>query len=296
MKKDFFSENGKIAGLSKRIRAVFDDWNYEEIFLPFMEEYTDSLRGGLKHTDGKRFYLIKPDVTSQIIDRMKQRKTYRYFYFSDYFLGDGSCSIQFGAEFVGANPLQEKVEILQVVASILRAVDVSDFYVDVGSLKHLNEILAKIPERRREAMEALKSRNFTVIEDMNIDEEFKEALWKIFSFRGRKSGIPQLDGIVDHLPEEHFFIDTGTVRYLDYYEDIVFEVYTPSSGKALGGGGDYAVKEMAGFGFSMDLRGLAEIAPFNSTMIREQSGKKRRTKYAEVKNPILNEKTVEVTV
>ncbi len=296
MKKDIFSENKKIAGLSKRIRETFDGWSYEEFFLPFIEEYADSFRGGLKYSDGKRFYLIKPDATSQIIERVKHPREYRYFYFTDYFLNDGSCSVQFGAEFIGENPLQQKIEILHVVASVLGSAEVKQFCVDIGSLTYLNGILSKIPEYRHEAMKAIEKRDFSPVEKMKIDEGVKEALWHVFCFRGKTSGIPQLDEILESLPEENFFVDTGTVRYLDYYEDIVFEIYTPSSGKALGGGGDYAVKGMTGFGFSMDLRSLAEVAGFQPVNDRERKDGEIKMIYAEAKNRVANGKKVEVVV
>jgi len=296
VKKDIFSESKKLYRLAKIIRNNFESWNYEEIFMPFMEEYTNSFRGGLKYTDSNNFFLIKPDATSQIISRIKKADEYRCFYFNEYFPIQGECSLQFGAEFIGKNPLQQKLEILSVVFTILKSVGIEDFYIDIGSLENLNGILKEVPEFKTKILKALEKRNFSIVEDMNIDKEIKKRLWEIFSFRGKKSGIKQLDQIVEKLPEENIFIDTGTIRYLEYYEDIVFEIYSPLTGKPLGGGGDYKVGGMTGFGFFMDLKDLSKICDICVQEFRELVTGDIKETYERSRELTMNGKKVEVVL
>ncbi len=296
MKKDIFNESTKLSKLSKMVRKQFECWNYEEIFLPFMEEYCSTFRGGLKYSDGKEFYLIKPDATSQIINRLKLKGEYRYFYFNEYFSFKNNCSIQFGAEFIGANSLQQKIEILSVVISILKSTGVKDFYIDIGSLKYLNDILSKIPGLEKKILEAIEKRNFSLVEELNLEKALEDELRRVFNFRGKKSGVPQLDEITENLSENNIYIDTGTIRYLDYYENIVFEIYSPSSGRTLGGGGDYRVNGMTGFGFSIDLKSLSEIVDFQMNFERKPVEGGIKESYVKASEMVINGEKVEVVL
>ncbi len=115
---------------------------------------------------------------------------------------------------------------------------------------------------REEVRRALLTRNFGIIESLPISAGRKRALWRLFNFRGKRSGVEKLDAIAELLGDERVFLDFGTVRPLPpYYTDVIFEVYSPRLGKPLGGGGgEYLVGgNKKAIGFALDLGALLKL-------------------------------------
>lgn len=304
MEKDFFSESIKISKALLEVRKIFDRWGYSEIFLPFMEEFCSPLRGGMKFSDGKSFYLVKPDVTSQILKNLKAQGEYRFFYLNEVFAEEKPFSggfaekigLQAGAEFIGLYSLQQKIEIISIILTVFSALSFSDFYIDFGSLKTLRKIIKSNPDKEKRILQAFSKRDFTSIEKMSLSMEEKENLFQLFNFRGKNCNIPQLDEILNSFNDERLFIDTGTVRYQEYYEDIVFEIYSPLYGKPVGGGGDYKIKGMSGFGFGLDIKKIISLSNFDFKEERMQLADSLETSYEKAREEVLKGNKVEVKV
>ncbi|RLF76483.1 class-II aminoacyl-tRNA synthetase family protein [Palaeococcus sp. (in: euryarchaeotes)] len=259
MKKDLFSESERLADITKYLRRTFELWGYREVFLPSIEEFNEDLRKGTKFAYNNEFYIIKPDLTSQILTNLKVPRKLKLYYISEVLNGGVKGEWQAGLEFIGGKDTKMQVEVLLAVISSLEALGIEEFYIDVGSLKVWENVLKDIEEFKESVFNALTKRNFEIIERLPINEEKKEELWKLFNFRGRKCTYEKLNRIVEMVDDKRIFIDFGTIRPLPYYSDIIFEVYSPKIGKPLGGGGEYIFKGVSAFGFAFDLNALSKL-------------------------------------
>ncbi|MFW6196604.1 MAG: ATP phosphoribosyltransferase regulatory subunit [Thermoplasmatota archaeon] len=267
MKKDVFSESKKLADITKKIRDVLELWNYSELFLPNTVEYDESLRKGIKLTYNNDFYLTNPDVTSQIVQSYSKENDLKCFYISD--IQEGlEREIQLGVEYIGSDSLKPKVEILNVLITILEKLDIDDFYIDISSLKVWKEVISGVERYKDEIFKALKRRNLSVIDDLDIKEERKQDLWELLNLRGEKSGFKKIDELLNIIDDERLFADLGTVRPLSYYYDIIFEVYSPNLGYPIGAGGEYFVNEKPSCGFALNLDNISKIYE-----LKEEDGK-----------------------
>ncbi len=258
MKKDIFSESKKLADITKKIRDVLELWDYSELFLPNTVEYDGSLRKGIKLTYDNEFYLTNPDVTSQIVKEYKKDSDLKGFYISD--IQNGlNRDIQAGVEYIGSDALITKVEILNVLISILEKLNLDDFYIDISSLKVWRELISGFERYEEDIFEALKRRNLSVIDNLDIEEEKKQDLWELLNLRGKRSGFKKIDELIETVNDERLFADLGTVRPLPYYDDIIFEVYSPDMGYPIGAGGEYFVNDKPSCGFALNLDNISEI-------------------------------------
>lgn len=259
MKKDLLSESERLAYVTKYLRRTFELWGYREILLPAIEEFSEQLRKGTKFAYNNGFYIIKPDLTSQILANLKEPRKLKLYYISEVLNGGIKGKWQAGVEFIGGEDIKMQVEVLLAVITSLEALGIEDFYIDVGSLKVWERAIEGIGEFRAEIFRALTRRNFEIIERLPISGEKKEELWQLFNFRGKSCKYKKLNKIIEAVDDERVFIDFGTIRPLPYYSDIIFEVYSPKIGKPLGGGGEYTFKGVSAFGFAFDLDALSKL-------------------------------------
>ncbi|ANF23548.1 ATP phosphoribosyltransferase regulatory subunit [Thermococcus piezophilus] len=259
MKKDLLSESERLAYVTKYLRRTFELWGYREILLPAIEEFSEQLRKGTKFAYNNGFYIIKPDLTSQILANLKEPRKLKLYYISEVLNGGIKGKWQAGVEFIGGKDIKMQVEVLLAVITSLEALGIEDFYIDVGSLKVWEGAIEGIEEFRAEIFRALTRRNFEIIERLPISGEKKEELWQLFNFRGKSCKYKKLNKIIEAVDDERVFIDFGTIRPLPYYSDIIFEVYSPKIGKPLGGGGEYTFKGVSAFGFAFDLDALSKL-------------------------------------
>lgn len=262
MKKDVFSESKKLADITKKIRDVLELWNYSELFLPNTVEYDESLRKGIKLTYDNEFYLTNLDVTSQIVKEYKKDSVLKGFYISEVQNGL-KRDIQAGVEYIGSDALITKVEILNVLISILEKLNLDDFFIDINSLKVWRELISSFERYEEDIFEALKRRNLSVIDNLDIEEEKKQDLWELLNLRGKRSGFKKIDELIEIVDDERFFADLGTVRPLPYYDDIIFEVYSPDIGYPIGAGGEYFVNDKPSCGFALNLDNISDIYEIN---------------------------------
>jgi len=260
VRKGLLAESEKLSEIGRYLRRTFELWGYHEVFLPAIEEYSDNLRNGTKFAYNNEFYIIKPDITSQILENIKEPpERLKLYYISEVLDGGVKGQWQAGVEYIGGDITKIATEVLLTVITSLEAVGIEEFYIDIGSLKVWEEATKEIEEFRGEVYRALVRRNFEIIERLPISEGKKEVLWRLFNFWGKESGYEKLDRIVKIVDDERLFIDFGTVRPLPYYRDILFEVYSPKLGKPLGGGGEYIFKGKPAFGFAFDMGALSRL-------------------------------------
>ncbi|WP_088862552.1 ATP phosphoribosyltransferase regulatory subunit [Thermococcus celer] len=271
MRKGLLAESGRLSGIGMYLRRTFELWGYREVFLPTIEEYREGLRKGTRFAYNNGFYVIKPDVTSQILGSIRELDgRLKLYYIGEVLDGGTRGRWQAGVEYIGGEPTKMAVEVILTAITGLEALGIEEFYVDVGSLKVWEEATEGISEFRGEVHRALVRRNFEMVEHLPIAREKKEELWKLFNFRGKRSGREKLDRIADAVDDERVFIDFGTVRPLPYYSDVLFEVYSPELGKPIGGGGEYTFRGKPAFGFAFDMGALSRLSR------KERGGNRKR--------------------
>lgn len=248
----------RLAEIGNRLRGTFELWNYREIVFPAIEEYSESIRKGTKFAHNNEFYVICPDATSRIIKDFNNGEA-RLYYISEVLDGEIRGVWEAGVELIGGREPDMYIEVLSVLITALESLGIDDFYIDVGSVKVWEEATRGIEPFGEEVRRALLTRNFGIIESLPISAGRKRALWELFNFRGKRSGVEKIDAIAELLGDERVFLDFGTVRPLPYYTDVIFEVYSPRLGKPLGGGGEYMVGDKKAIGFALDLGALLKL-------------------------------------
>ncbi len=294
MRKDLFSESRRLARVAKRLRRNLDLWGYEEVFLPAIEEYHEELDKGTKFAYNDEFYLIKPDLTSQLLLHLNGATDLRLFYLSEVLDGDIRGEWQCGVERIGGKDLYMQVEVLMIALTTLHALEIDDFYLDVGSLAVWDKVTAEVSEHRDDIFRGLYNRNFDIIEELPLPAEKKNEIWDLFNSRGSEVDYPKLTRVVEALESDRVFVDLGTVRPLPYYDDLVFEIYTPNCSRPIGAGGEYSYQGHQAFGFAFDLDALIEVCHADLGMERTEVMGDLRETYQEARDLVSKGKPVEV--
>lgn len=294
MKGDLFSLSSSMSEIAKCLRKNFYLWGYEEIFLPTIERYDEELDKGLKFSYNDKFHLIEPDPTSQILKYLDDEESLRLFYISEVLDGSVEGNWQSGLELIGGRDLWMQVEILNVVISSLDKLGIEEFYVDIGSLRVWEDAIQDIREYRDEVYTALEKRNFEMIEYLPLEEGKKERLWELFNFRGISCDYEKLNTIAQTLDDDRVSIDFGTVRPLPYYEDLIFEVYSPELGYPIGAGGEYRSDGKRACGFAFDLGAILELYDGEVGDYRESIDKDLEESYRLAKKKIEEDRPIEV--
>lgn len=249
-----------MAGLSSRIRNIFNLWGYTELLLPAVEPYHQDLRDGAKYADGKDYYLIKPDITCQIAVNLKGTpEIRRVSYVSEVIKKGTTGTWQAGVELIGEDKVKGSVEVLSVAISVIESIGIKDFNIDIGSTDPWMTETSDISSHRETIFNALSRRNFSMIDDLDITSEKRRKLKEMMDFRGKTSGFSKLDQVVSDLSDNRVTIDLGTVKLRSYYDGPVFEMYSPHFERLLGSGGSYSIGDIDAVGFAFDLDALASL-------------------------------------
>ncbi len=152
MRKGLLAESGRLSGIGMYLRRTFELWGYREVFLPTIEEYREGLRKGTRFAYNNGFYVIKPDVTSQILGSIRELDgRLKLYYIGEVLDGGGTRGgrWQAGVEYIGGGePTKMAVEVILTAITGLEALGIEEFYVDVGSLKVWEEATEGISEFR----------------------------------------------------------------------------------------------------------------------------------------------------
>ncbi len=282
MNGNWVNRSEKLSDLGRVLRRNFELWNYREVLLPSIEGYDEALDKGTKFTDGEDFYLVKPDITSQILTKLNPGKSYKLFYISEVLDGKTDGNWQFGAEYIGGDERWMIIEIITAVITGLESLGIRDFFIDIGSRAVWESVTSDLSVEE-DVFNALYHRSFDMIDDLPIDDEKKNEIWELFNYRDKTCEYERLNGILEILDDDRLYADFGTVRGMSYYEDLTFEIYAPEVGSPLGGGGEYSFHDEGACGFAFNLDNLAENFPGPEERPREEislksSGKLKRAK------------------
>lgn len=185
--------------------------------------------------------------------------------------------LQIGMELLGLQAPDGDAEAIELLCKVLESAGLKDFSIAVGDVGFFREKLAAagIDEAgQASVLNELQTRDLVGLRRELADaanESASTALAEIAGARGgrellEREGADRLLALDDQLVAkgvgDRVIYDLGLVRSLSYYTGTVLEVYAPSSGFALGGGGRYDDlvgrfgRELAAFGFALNMERL----------------------------------------
>ena len=274
--QDWYGEDmHRRAVVEKIARDLARTYNITEIITPVFEHTVLFQRGVGETTDvvqkemytfedkGGRSITLKPEGTAGVMRAYLEHNLYanpqpvKFYYVTPAFRYEKPQSgrlrqhHQFGVEFVGAKSPLAEVEVISLVAALIKKLGLKDAKLHINSigckdcrktyndalLKYLSEHESELCETCRERM---KTNPLRVI-DCKVDsckKIVKDAPRTIdYLDEECRNHFEELQALLTELniPYE---IDTGIVRGLDYYTKTVFE-FVNSEGFTLCGGGRY---------------------------------------------------------
>ena len=201
-------------------------------------------------------------------------------------------SFQIGAELLGGEGRGADVEMLSLLLAALDASGLEKTVLVLGDAAMLSRALLPLESVTAGKIAASLSRGclpeyFNLLEEENIPGYYRNILLHIPDLRGgpevldeaeilwgADSPLFDLRIIVASLTDLGYggriIIDLSLARELAYYSGPIFDIYSPDSGRTLGGGGRYdRLLSSCGLngqamGFALDLEGVASLSRFRN--------------------------------
>ncbi len=225
-----------------------------------------------------RIMLLRPDVTAQIARTVAMgmvgahlplRLSYRatVFRYEPEHVGRDREIFQVGAELIGADDPSADYEIVMLMIECLRQVGLHSFKISLGHVGFFKGLLVRAglsPEGQKRAEQAAARKDLPRLAEILSDERVaKNAARAILETpelcgqaevlskgrmlaRGEKplvQALERLENVYQLLCSTGFrdvvLLDLGEFRGFDYYDGVIFDVFTPGIGVELGGGGRY---------------------------------------------------------
>lgn len=288
-------EMAELREISARALDEFTSSGYGEVATPALE-YEQTLRIGAPEHSGKVYRV--PDTDGQVltlrydstipIARLAATRYFdadpplRFCYMQHVYRpvepkqAQSREFLQVGMELMGRSAPGGDAEAIDLLVRVLRAAGLNDFTIavgDVGFFRERLEAAGVTGELRSKILEELQARDLVGMRrELGVAEiADAEKLFEIATARGGRNlleaeGAERLLALDALLAEagvtENVIYDLGLVRSLSYYTGTVIEVYAPSSGFALGGGGRYDDlvgrfgRQLEAFGFALNMERL----------------------------------------
>ena len=242
-----------------------------------------------------RILVLRPDVTAQIARivamdmggmELPLRLSYRttVFRYEPEHAGREREVFQVGVELIGADDPHIDAEIITLLIESLKNIGLPDFKLSLGHVGFYNGLLERSgmsEPARKEAELAAAHKDLPRLEQVMSREGVpRKKAHVILEAAGRygqdevlqwgrkaagrdsalKKPLERLAKVYELLEltgvKEHILIDLGEFRGFDYYDGVVFDVFTTTLGRELGGGGRY--NHLLGkFGRSLPSTGFA---------------------------------------
>ena len=172
--------------------------------------------------------------------------------------------LQSGAEIIGSARPEADAEVIALSYEIMRELGLSDYELHIGHTRLLREVLAHTGMKgdvQDPIMRAIDSREETrlraELDRAHLKAGDEKVLRSLITLRGGMKVLKQAEKLVADLPKaktalknlheilehtrsfgvEKFTVDLGIARGLEYYTDLVFELYV--DGVQVAGGGRY---------------------------------------------------------
>ncbi len=288
--------------LAERVLAELDLFGYGQVLLPAFEfaEVLERGLGALDPSEVLRFVepesgevaAFRPDMTPQIARMIATRLRSRPPPFRLAYEGTVLRRLsgrahkrrqipQVGVELVGDGAVRGDLEIIEVAASVLRAVGLEDFVIDLGDAGIVRALLANVAQDRAASIAEAIGRK----DDVEISDRMREAKAdptvivalvraksieegaRILSATPAAQAAKRLVALFDATKARglgaHVTADLGEIRSAAYYTGMLFRAYARGASDAIGSGGRYDDllacfgAPMPAVGFGIDLDALA---------------------------------------
>ena len=245
-----------------------------------------------------RILVLRPDVTAQIAKivamgmagrQLPLRLSYRstVFRYEPEHAGREREVFQLGVELIGADDASMDAEILTLLIESLKAVGLSHFKISLGHVGFYQALLAQsgLSEQGRKQAELAAARKDLpklerILKTERVPSKQARPILEAPGRYGREemlqwgrtvagrntrllAPIERLSRIYALLDaagvKEHLLLDLGEFRGFDYYDGVVFDVFSDNVGCELGGGGRYNHligqfgQDLPSTGFALDL-------------------------------------------
>ncbi len=273
------TETKKLQIVSKKVKDIIENFGYEEVVLPIIENTEVFTRSSGETSDivrkemytfedrGKRSLTLRPEGTAGIVRFFLESKEYanldlkKYYYFGPMFRyerpqkGRYRQFIQFGVEVFGKSSYLLDVDVIYSAYAIFKALGIKNIRLRVntiGDFGSRKDYALALKEYFKPKLSSLcpdcnerYATNPLRILDCKVDSE-SEALKKAPKIKDYLSEESKLyfKNLLEALDmlEVPYEVDDTLVRGLDYYTDVVFEFEAMIDGSYLTvcGGGKYS--------------------------------------------------------
>lgn len=264
-----------VSGYDEIILPTFE---YLDVLAPGLEpKLAENSYKIIDRTTG-RILLLRPDVTAQIARtvamgmvgaRLPLRLSYRatVFRYEPEHVGRDRELFQVGAELIGTDDPAADCEMITLMIESLREIGLQSFKVSLGHVGFFKGLLVCTglsAEGRKRAEEAAARKDLPRLEEILLQEFVgKRAAHRILDalelcgtaevlVKGRTlakcekpllHALDRLAGVYETLCASGFqdllLLDLGEFRGFDYYDGVVFDVFSDGIEVELGGGGRY---------------------------------------------------------
>jgi ATP phosphoribosyltransferase regulatory subunit len=245
-----------------------------------------------------RILVLRPDVTAQIArivamgmagQGLPLRLCYRttVFRYEPEHAGREREVFQLGVELIGVDQATMDAEILTLLVESLKTLGLTDFKISLGHVGFYQALLAKSgmsAQGQKQAEIAAAHKDIPNLERIlkweKVPSTLAQAILEAPGRYGREEVLAwgrkvagrdqRLVKPIERLTEvyrlleatgiqEHLLLDLGEFRGFDYYDGIVFDVFSGKVGCELGGGGRYNHlvgrfgRELPSTGFALDI-------------------------------------------
>ncbi|MEA2246870.1 MAG: phosphoribosyltransferase regulatory subunit [Solirubrobacteraceae bacterium] len=288
-------EMRELRAITEALREVFERHGYGEVYTPAIE-YETVLRqapGGVQPAyrvfdDHGEVLALRADMTVPIARLVATRyptadPPLRFCYIAHAYRavrphrGQMREFLQAGIELIGAPGPAGTAEALTVLCHALDAVGLTGYRVGLGDAALYPALLAAfdVPDEARvRLLHELATKDFVGLERevdrLELRQDASELLVRVPQLRGGPdvlsaeagpvadalSGLRAVLDALEPAVAERVIFDLGLARGLGYYTGAVFDVYDPTLGAPIGGGGRY--DDLLGrFGRSLPAVGFA---------------------------------------
>jgi ATP phosphoribosyltransferase regulatory subunit len=189
---------------------------------------------------------------------------------------------QAGLELMGVAGPDGDLEILTVAATLLPKAGVQRFVMDIGHADVVRSLLEQYPPAtQQELLDALTVKDELRVKQLalgesTVTEQIRQAVSAVASLHGDQTVIQEARRWLVGTPAETAWeqlqavaegcqrlglgdvvsVDLGEVRGFAYYTGLIFHLFAPGPGEALGGGGRYD-RLLSRFGIDVPAAGFA---------------------------------------
>ncbi len=276
--------------IEQNLRDLSTSFGYREILTPtfehtelFTKKSGPDIVNELYHFEDKggRDIALRPEFTASVIraynEGMRELpKPLKLFYFGPSFRYERPQSgryrefWQFGTELIGPDTARADAENIALAYNCVKNIRLDEFELRVSNLKILDQFLQENDidiEKRQDIYHKIDKEELEeVSEEYSLGSKLLDflnmELDEMSNILKDPEPVEYLKEVLDlleyyGLDEKHLKVDIGTVRGLDYYKGVVFEIDADNLGaeKQILGGGDYNLGDI--FGIDISSKGFA---------------------------------------